>query len=112
MKSCPHPVTAPNRGAVALRAVNRGARECDLLYEAAIRMKRNIVLTCLALAVLGSSHAAEPANPQEQQLIAAIKELQAQQALIAENQAKIEAKLATVAEAVRIARIYSSRGGS
>jgi hemolysin activation/secretion protein len=75
-------------------------------------MKRIAAISCLSLALLQSSNAAEPPNAQEQQLTAAIKEIQAQQALISENQAKIEAKLATVAEAVRIARIYSSRGGS
>ena len=40
-----------------------------------------------------------------------IKEVQAQQAEIAENQAKIEEKLAALAETIRVARIYSSRGG-
>lgn len=48
---------------------------------------------------------------QDQQLIALAKELQAQQAAIAENQAKIEAKLAAISEAIRVARIYSSRSG-
>ena len=75
-------------------------------------MKPIAAIICLLLTLLGSSNAADPANAPEQQLVAAIKELQVQQALIAENQAKIEAKLATVAEAVRIAKIYSSRGGS
>ena len=74
-------------------------------------MKQIIAITCLSLALLHSSTAAEPASPQEQQLLAAIKQIQEQQTLIAENQAKIEAKLTTVGEAVRIAKIYSSRGG-
>ncbi len=47
----------------------------------------------------------------EQQIIAMIKEIQAQQATIADNQSKIDAKLAAVAEAIRVARIYGSRGG-
>jgi hypothetical protein len=75
-------------------------------------MKQRTVITFLALTVLGTSWAAEPAKPQEQQLLATIKQIQEQQALIAENQAKIEAKLATVVEAVRVARIYSSRSGN
>lgn len=75
-------------------------------------MKHLVALTFLALAPLSSAQTAAPANPQEQQLLAAVKEVQAQQAAIAENQAKIEAKLVTVAEAVRIAKIYSSRSGS
>ncbi len=32
--------------------------------------------------------------------------------MLAENQAKIEAKLATIAEAIRVARIYGSRSGN
>jgi len=37
--------------------------------------------------------------------------VQAQQRQIAENQANIDAKLASLAEAIRVARIYASRGG-
>ncbi len=61
---------------------------------------------------LSPGNAAEPVNPQEQQLAAIVKELQGQQDQIVRNQAKIDAKLVTIAEAVRIARIYSSRGGN
>ena len=75
-------------------------------------MKHLVAFTFLALAPLGSAQTAAPASPQEQQLLAALKDVQAQQTAIAENQAKIEAKLVTVAEAVRIAKIYSSRSGS
>ena len=49
-----------------------------------------------------------PADDQ-QQLLALIKEVQIQQKVIAENQAKIDAKLAEVTEAVRLARIYAKR---
>jgi hypothetical protein len=42
---------------------------------------------------------------------ALIKEIQAQQVVIADNQAKIDAKLVTLGEAIRVAKIYSSRGG-
>jgi hypothetical protein len=40
-----------------------------------------------------------------------IKEVQTQQATIAQNQAKIDEKLATLGETIREARIFSSRGG-
>jgi hypothetical protein len=63
------------------------------------------------LTAIGSLNAAEPANPQVQQITVIAREVQAQQALIAENQAKIDAKLLVVAEAVRLARIYASRSG-
>ena len=73
-------------------------------------MKRIATITFLSLALLRSSNAAEPPTAQDQQLAAVIKEVQAQQALIAENQAKIDAKLQTVAAAVHIARTFSTAG--
>jgi hypothetical protein len=68
-------------------------------------------LACLTIIILGNVNAAEPVSSQEQQVLLAIKEIQVQQLTIAENQARIDAKLITVGEAVRVARIYSSRGG-
>lgn len=56
-----------------------------------------------------SSGAAQPPDLKNEQLLALIKEVQAQQAQIADNQAKLEAKLADLAEAIRVARIYSKR---
>jgi len=47
----------------------------------------------------------------EQQILAVAREVQNQQVAIAENQAKIEAKVAAIAENLRLSRIYSSRGG-
>ena len=73
-------------------------------------MKQIAAIACLSLALLQSSGAAEPPAAQDQQVIAAMKELQEQQALIAANQAKIDAKLQTVAAAVRIARTFSTPG--
>jgi hypothetical protein len=52
-----------------------------------------------------------PNEAEQQQILAVMKEIQTQQATIAENRAKIDEKLAAVAEAIRVARIYSSRGG-
>lgn len=40
-----------------------------------------------------------------------VNEVAIQQADISDNQAKIDAKLAAVAESVRLARIFTSRGG-
>ena len=74
-------------------------------------MNRIAALTILTIILIGGVNAADPVNPQEQQVLSAIKEIQAQQTTIAENQAKIDAKLLTVGEAVRVARIFSSRGG-
>jgi hypothetical protein len=50
-----------------------------------------------------------PDASDEQKLLALVKEVQAQQAQIAENQSKIDAKLAEIAETLRVARIFTSR---
>jgi uncharacterized protein YgfB (UPF0149 family) len=52
-----------------------------------------------------------PANKDEQELLTVIADLQAQQGRITENQAKIDAKMAEVMEAIRVARIFAGRGG-
>jgi uncharacterized protein YlxW (UPF0749 family) len=70
-----------------------------------------IAISLLGIAV--NAPAAEPAKELErdqQQVVTLAKEVQAQQATIADNQTKIDAKMATIAEALRLARIYSTRG--
>jgi hypothetical protein len=71
----------------------------------------------LAVCLFGAVgvRAAEPSKESEreqQQVVALAKEVQAQQAAIADNQTKIDAKMVTVAEALRQARIYASRSGN
>lgn len=74
-------------------------------------MKRFLAATLLVVALsLSSLDAQAPAQKEDQTVLQLAKDVQAQQTEIAANQTKIEAKLAEVAEAVRIARIYSSRG--
>ena len=76
-------------------------------------MKRLAIAAAAILAGASATHAQAP-NPnaqQDQQIAAIVRELQTQQAAIAENQAKIEARLTSLAEAIRVARIYSSRSG-
>jgi len=76
-------------------------------------MKRFALIATLSLSLATTAVPAEPpSNPGDAQLQAAVAELQAQQLILAENQAKIEAKLATIAEAIRVARIYGSRSGN
>lgn len=73
-------------------------------------MKKLTLLGVLAL--FAASLGAQSIAPEDQKrLEALIKEVQAQQIVIGENQARIDAKLATLAETIRVARIYSSRGG-
>jgi hypothetical protein len=67
------------------------------------------LLLSTSLLVTSSSPAQAPDPKDEQQLLALVKEVQAQQAQILDNQSKIEVKLAALAEAIRVARIYTSR---
>ena len=56
-----------------------------------------------------ATHGQAPEAKDDQKLLALVKEVQAQQGQIADNQAKIEAKLAEVGETLRVARIFTSR---
>ncbi|MFL6528342.1 MAG: hypothetical protein ACJ8IQ_09605 [Chthoniobacterales bacterium] len=81
-------------------------------------MKRLFLLAgsaLLLLAPLSSSSVAQnpPAASNEQQQIArAVRELQEQQMAIAQNQTKMEEKVAAIEEAMRQARIFASRAGA
>jgi hypothetical protein len=75
-------------------------------------MKRT-ALFLLSMVLPLAGFAAEPPNPneeQEKQIYALAREVQAQQAIIVENQEKIDAVLVRVSEAVRVARLFASRG--
>ena len=111
---------APSRKQFSRRANGRSASRtrrrdrnvtCSLIWSTSLLMKK---LTLLGGA-RSSGHLHRRAIARvarsKGQLEAMFKEVQAQQIQIAENQAKIDAKLATLAEAIRVARIYSSRGG-
>jgi hypothetical protein len=63
------------------------------------------------LAGLTVAPAAEPAKESEQQVTALMKELQTQQTALVENQTRINEKMVAIAEALRMAKIYASRGG-
>ena len=80
-----------------------------------------IFLAVTALAVLGFSLAAPvlstgqtvsggPSDGGSKSLTALLQEVQAQQKMIADNQAKMDEKMAAIAENLRQARIYISRG--
>ena len=77
-----------------------------------IDMKRTLCWATAALIFLEVSGSAQnPAPDNDQRLLALIQQVKAQQAQIASNQEKIDSKLAEVAEAVRLARIFAGRGG-
>ena len=89
-----------------------------MLLEGKIRltpMKTSSALIAVCLLGLGSAaFAAEPSKESDrdqQQVIALSNEVQGQQKAIAENQAKIDEKMAGIAEALRLAKIYASRAG-
>jgi hypothetical protein len=58
-----------------------------------------------------SAQAPQPNAQNQDRLVALIKQVRDQQSELAANQTKIDEKLATLAEAIRQARIYSSRSG-
>ena len=74
-------------------------------------MKRILLVLLLPAALLVMPFGtAQPSDAnQEQKLLALIKEVQTQQAQMAENQEQIEAKLTDIGETVRTARIYAGR---
>ena len=84
-----------------------------------MKQPKRIILAGLGAAifacVLGlpresSGQAAANANEQ-QQIAALVAEIAQQQAKIVDNQKQVDEKLATIAENLRVAKIYVSRGG-
>ncbi len=72
-------------------------------------MKQLVVITAITLFAALPFCAAEPTpTSQDQQIIALVKALQAQNIAMAQNQAAIEAKLVSVGEAVWQARTFTS----
>jgi uncharacterized protein YlxW (UPF0749 family) len=73
-------------------------------------MKTLCLIACFASFALFSTRAQAPnTKDQEEQLLALVKQVQAQQAQLGANQKKIDGKLAELAETIRTARIFSSR---
>ena len=73
---------------------------------------RRIVLAFLlpaALLVISFSQAQTPDANEQAKLLALIKDLQTQQAQMAENEKKIEEKLNDISDIIRDARIYTKR---
>ena len=75
-------------------------------------MKRTLftLLLAAALFVISFAKAQAPDANQEQKLLALVKDVQTQQAQMAENEKKIEEKLAALNDTIRTARIYTKRG--
>jgi hypothetical protein len=73
------------------------------------RISLAILLALTPLALLSSAAQAPDPKDEQRQLLALVKEVQAQQEQIVANQAKIDAKLADLGETLHTARIFSSR---
>jgi hypothetical protein len=95
----------------------QAATECDLLSQNRIAFARIMKRTTAALLLstivaVSSLHAQAPAtDAPDPRVVALVKELQAQQLQLAQNQAAIDARLVVIAEAARTARIFASRSG-
>jgi hypothetical protein len=68
-------------------------------------------LVALALGITLPERSSGQAGNDEAALAALVTEIAAQQAVITENQTKIDEKIAVIAEDVRVARIFVARGG-
>ena len=79
-----------------------------------MKMKPLIGFALLAIALAAGmlpSPSHGQADAEDPRLTALIEEIAKQQATIVENQTQIDAKLAVIAENVRQARLFVSRGG-
>ena len=64
----------------------------------------------IPLALFSTGAQAPSSNGEREALLALAKQVQEQQSQIVANQTKIDTKLAELAELIRVARLYSSRG--
>ena len=73
---------------------------------------KNILFLLLAVSLFGiSTSPAQAPAINQRDLESLVQEIRSQQARITENQNKIDAKIAEVTEAIRVARIFAGRGG-
>ena len=84
---------------------------CYLTLTLKLLMKRSVVAALFFIALVAGSatRGQAPNATDDKQMLALVKDIQAQQAQIAENQAKIDAKLSEIGETLRVARIFTSR---
>ncbi len=101
----------PGRIRGALLIVRAGTR----IAQEGLQVKTPLLLLAVSGAIFSSALAPAQSSPpdrqSQEQVAALLKQVRAQQEELVANQAKIEEKLAALAEAIRQARIYSSRAG-
>jgi len=69
------------------------------------------VTLAVSALLISSSSAQAPSGKDEEQLLILMKEVQAQQAQIADNQGKIDSKLTDLAETIRVLRLFAGKAG-
>ncbi len=74
-------------------------------------MRKNFTVSLLLLAIFAAMLCPAKAQNASTQLVSAVNELKQQQAQIADNQTKIDSKIADLVETIRVARIFMSRAG-
>ena len=74
-------------------------------------MRYFIALTLVTILTALPMTAQTPDANEQQKLADLIKEVQAQQGQLADNQNKIDAKLADLAESIRQARLFAAKAG-
>ena len=71
----------------------------------------SMVAVCAAVFAFSTNHLTAQSDTTSPAVTDLLKDVQDQQATIADNQKQIDTKLAAINESLRIARIYVSRGG-
>ena len=74
-------------------------------------MNRTICGALFVMALLAFSASAQAPEADSQALLGLLRDVETQQQQMAVNQNTMDQKLATLAETIRYARIFSSRGG-
>jgi hypothetical protein len=74
-------------------------------------MSKDFTVILLLLAIFAAMLCPAKAQNASIQLVSAVNELKRQQAQIADNQTKIDSKIADLVETIRVARIFMSRAG-
>jgi len=68
-----------------------------------------LAITAISAAILVPTRSVGQAGVDDAALTVLVNEVAAQQATLADNQTKIDAKLANISENIRLARIYAGR---
>jgi len=74
-------------------------------------MRKRFILSLTLFAISAALLCSGETQDARSQLLKAVSELKEQQTQIADNQTKIDSKIADLVETIRVARIFMSRAG-